>query len=124
MVAAMAAGSVFMWIGIPVGLVYLASRVADSSQPSLGPYLLILLGLPLGMGLVGRLLSILDRRYAAMLGQQRRYRPAWTKSMRGERGSTHKWTVLDSVMLWSVLVALLLSAIWFFAFAGSPLPSV
>lgn len=124
MVAAMAAGSVFMWIGIPVGLIYLASRVADSSQPSLGPYLLILLGLPLGMGLVGRLLSILDRRYAAMLGQQRRYRPAWTKSMRGERGSTHKWTVLDSVMLWSVLVALLLSAIWFFAFAGSPLPSV
>lgn len=124
MVAAMAAGSVFMWIGIPVGLIYLASRVADSSQPSLGPYLLILLGLPLGMGLVGRLLSILDRRYAAMLGQERRYRPAWTKSMRGERGSTHKWTVLDSVMLWSVLVALLLSAIWFFAFAGSPLPSV
>lgn len=124
MVAAMAAGSVFMWIGIPVGLIYLASRVADSSQPSLGPYLLILLGLPIGMGLVGRLLGILDRRYAAMLGQQRRYRPAWTKSMRGERGSTHKWTVLDSVMLWSVLLALLLSAIWFFAFAGSPLPSV
>lgn len=124
MVAAMAAGSVFMWIGIPVGLIYLASRVADSSQPSLGPYLLILLGLPIGMGLVGRLLGVLDRRYAAMLGQQRRYRPAWTKSMRGERGSTHKWTVLDSVMLWSVLLALLLSAIWFFAFAGSPLPSV
>lgn len=123
MVAAMAVGSVIMWLGIPVGLIWLASRVADSSRPSLGPYLLIIVGLPIGMGLVGRLLGVIDRRYAAAMGEDRRYRPAWTKSMRGERGSQHKWTVLDTVMLWSVLAAVLLSAIWFFVFAGSPLPS-
>jgi hypothetical protein len=123
-VALMALGSVFMWIGIPVGLLYLASLIAGSSRPSMGPYLLVLIGLPLGMGLVGKALAVLDRRYAERLGEERRYRPAWTKSMRGERESTHRWTVLDTVMLWSVLIALLLTAIWFFAFAGSPLPPV
>lgn len=124
MVVAMVVGSIAMWIGVPVGLIWLASRVADSTQPSLGPYLLIFIGLPVGMGLIGRLLGALDRRYAAALGEERRYRPAWTKSMRGERESSHRWTVLDTVMLWSVLAAVLASAVWFFAFAGSPLPSV
>ena len=46
LVLLMAVGSVVMWIGVPVGLIYLASRVADSSQPSAGPYLLVLIGLP------------------------------------------------------------------------------
>lgn len=122
MVAAMAVGSVVMWIGIPVGLLYVASQVADSSRPSMGPYLLIIIGLPLGMALVGRVLGVIDRRYASRMGEQRRYRPAWTKSMRGERGSSHKWTVLDTVMLWSVLIAMTASAVWFFGFAGSSLP--
>jgi hypothetical protein len=124
MVALMAVGSIVMWIGIPLGLIYLASQVAESSRPSLGPYLIVFLGLPICMGLMGKLLSMLDRRYAAMQGIDRRYRPGWTKSMRGERGSSHKWTVLDTVMLWSVIAALVASAIWFFGFAGSPLPSV
>lgn len=124
MVALMALGSVVMWIGIPVLLIFIASRVADSSQPSMGPYLLILFGLPIGMALMGKLLGMLDRRYAAALGEERRYRPGWTKSMRGERGSLHKWTVLDSVMLWSVIAAATASAIWFFGFAGSSLPNV
>jgi hypothetical protein len=88
----------------------------------MGPYLLVLIGLPVGMALVGKGLGALDRRYARMLGEERRYRPAWTKSMRAERGSGHKWTVLDSVMLWSVITAVIASAIWFFFFAGSSLP--
>jgi hypothetical protein len=124
MVLVMALGSVFMWIGVPVILLYAASRIANSSQPSMGPYLLVLIGLPVGMGLVGKGLSALDRRYARMLGEERRYRPAWTRSMRGERESGHKWTVLDTVMLWSVVTAVLASAVWFFGFAGSSLPNV
>ncbi len=43
--------------------------------------------------------------------------------MRGERSSPRPATVLDVVMVSSVLVALLAIAVWFFAFAGSSLPS-
>ena len=37
LIALMAVGSVLMWIGVPVGLVYLASRLADSPTPSATP---------------------------------------------------------------------------------------
>jgi len=47
---------------------------------------------------------------------------AWMKSMRGERERKRRRSVLDSVMIVSVGVALLLFGIWFFAFAGSSLP--
>ena len=40
LVLLMAVGSVVMWIGVPLGLIYLASQLADSSRPSVGPYLL------------------------------------------------------------------------------------
>ena len=61
LIALMAIGSVVMWIGVPVGLIYLASRLADSSKPSMGPYVLILVGLAAGMMAVGKLLGALDR---------------------------------------------------------------
>jgi hypothetical protein len=53
-VALMALGSVVMWIGVPLGLVYLASKLANSPKPSMGPYLLIILGLPVGMAAVAK----------------------------------------------------------------------
>jgi hypothetical protein len=43
--------------------------------------------------------------------------------MRGERSSTRDRGVLDSVMLVSVSAAFVLFGIWFFAFAGSSLPT-
>ena len=45
----MAVGSVFLWIGVPVGWLYLASRMVKTSQPTLGPYLLVIFGIPVTM---------------------------------------------------------------------------
>src|SRR5215207_1846189 len=61
LVLLMAAGSVLMWIGLPLGLIWLVSALTDSSQPSMGPYLLILIGLPVGMFAIGKVLGALDR---------------------------------------------------------------
>ena len=124
LIALMAVGSVLMWIGVPVGLVYLASRLADSPTPSMGPYLLILVGLPVGMVAVGRVLGALDRYHGRVAGLDdgRPQQATWLKSMRGERERRRRRSVLDTVMMISVAVALALSAIWFFGFAGSSLP--
>jgi hypothetical protein len=126
LVLLMAAGSVVMWIGLPLGLIWLASALTDSSQPSMGPYLLILLGLPVGMFAIGKLLGMLDRAHGRVTGRidDGPQRAAWLRSMRDERGPRRKQrSVLDTVMIVSVLLALLVGAIWFLAFAGSPLPS-
>jgi hypothetical protein len=124
LIALMAIGSVVMWIGVPVALIYAASRLADSPNPSMGPYVLILVGLPLGMMAVGKLLGALDRYHGRVTGLDdgRPEQAAWMKSMRGDRERKRRRSVLDSVMIASVGVALLLFGIWFFAFAGSSLP--
>ena len=120
----MAVGSVVMWIGVPLGLIYVASQLASSSNPTVGPYVLVLVGLPVGMALVGKCLGILDRAHARLTGRvDTTRRPAtWMRSMRAERVSTRRAGVLDRVMIASVAVALLAFAIWFFGFAGSSLP--
>jgi hypothetical protein len=124
LIALMAIGSVLMWIGLPVGLIYLASQVADSPKPSMGPYLLIIVGLPLGMIAIGKVLGTLDRYHGRLTGldEHKPMQAAWMKSMRGERERKRRRSVLDTVMMISVVVALLAAAVWFFGFAGSSLP--
>jgi hypothetical protein len=124
LVVLMAIGSVVMWIGVPLGLVYAASKLASSSEPSLGPYLLVLIGLPIGMAVVGKGLGSLDRAHQRMtgIGDEGRYRGAWTRSMRGERTSTRRGGILDRVMMISVAAAVVVFGVWFFVFAGSSLP--
>jgi hypothetical protein len=123
LVALMAIGSVVMWLGVPLGLVYLASRLADTPNPSMGPYLLVLIGLPVGMAIVGKGLGALNRAHIRLTGTAvDAYRPGWTRSMRGERKVERRGGVLDRVMIVSVAAAALAFAIWFFGFAGSSLP--
>lgn len=124
LVLLMAIGSVVMWIGVPLGLIYIASQLADSSRPSAGPYLLIILGLPIGMAIVGKFLGWLDRLHGRLTGRhEERHRATWLRSMRAERAPNRRGGVLDKVMIVSVAVALVTFAVWFFGFAGSSLPS-
>lgn len=121
----MAAGSVILWIGIPIGWIYAVSNMVNSSQPSLGPYVLLIIGIPLTMAIWGKLLFSLDHVYAKVTGQDSevRFRAPWLKSMRGERNVQRRLTVLEMTMIVSVSVALAGFAIWFFGFAGSSLPN-
>jgi hypothetical protein len=123
LVALMAVGSVVMWLGVPLALVYVASKLADTPNPSMGPYLLIIVGLPIGMAVVGKGLGWLNRLHIRLTGAEvDEYRPGWTRSMRGERVVERRGGVLDRVMIVSVAVAALVFAVWFFGFAGSSLP--
>jgi hypothetical protein len=123
LVALMAIGSVVMWLGVPLALVYVASKLADTPNPSLGPYLLIIIGLPVGMAVVGKALGWLNRQHIRLTGTEvDEYRPGWTRSMRGERQVERRGGVLDRVMIVSVALAAVIFAVWFFGFAGSSLP--
>ena len=123
LVALMALGSVVMWVGVPLGLIYLASKLADTPNPSMGPYLLVLIGLPIGMAVVGKGLGLLNRAHIRLTGAEvDAYRPGWTRSMRAERKVERRGGVLDRVMIISVGLAVVLAAVWFFGFAGSSLP--
>jgi hypothetical protein len=118
----MGIGSIAMWLGVPIGLIYAVSKMVDSTQPQMGPYLIILFGVPIGMTVIGKGLGALDRYYIRKTGGiQERYRAGWLRSMRGERkeSSTSHWKVLDAVMIVSVSLAGIAMGVWFFFFAGS-----
>jgi hypothetical protein len=118
----MGLGSIAMWLGVPIGLIYGVSKMVSSTQPQLGPYLIILFGVPIGMTIVGKGLGALDRYYTRHTGgMQERYRAGWLKSMRGESKGKQEssWKVLDAVMIASVSLAGLAMGVWFLFFAGS-----
>jgi hypothetical protein len=125
LVVVMAVGSVVMWLVSPVAWLWIASRMTDSSQPSLGPYLLVLIGMALTAVAIGKFLGMVNRTHMRVTGRlhDKREHASWNRSMRGERRSVNDRGVLEQVMAISVSCALVLFGIWFFAFAGSSLPT-
>ena len=124
LVIAMAIGSVFLWIGIPALWIYGVSQTVDTTQPQIGPYLAIIVGVPVSMFVFGRLLYRMNQAYESVTGQtsQVRVQLPWHRSMRGERDVGRRTTVLEFVMICSVSLCLVVFLIWFLFFAGSSLP--
>jgi hypothetical protein len=124
LVVVMAVGSIVIWLVSPVAWLFLASRMTSSSQPSLGPYLLVIVGMALTAVVIGKLLGMVNRTHMRVTGRMhdKRDHATWNRSMRGERSSTTDRGVLEQVMAISVSCALVAFGIWFFAFAGSSLP--
>jgi hypothetical protein len=50
-------------------------------------------------------------------------RPSWLKSMRDSGGAAGTTTVVEAVMMGSVLLAGFVFVGWFFLLAGSPIPN-
>ena len=119
LVLVMAVGSILMWIGVPAFWLWVASRIANSSQPSLGLYVLVLIGIAVSMAVIGKGLGTINHIHMDITGNlpQKREQTIWLRSMRGEREVRRDTGVLGIVMAWSVSVALLLFGIWFFLFA-------
>jgi hypothetical protein len=114
-----------LWTLIPLGWVYIASKVAQSQFPSIGPYMLVVVGIIVTVlgdaWLIGRLNDL----YVRVTGTNRLVasRPGWLKSMRDAAPIQSSVTVVEAVMMSSVMLAALALITWFFLLAGSPLPN-
>lgn len=124
LVLGMALGSVVMWLAIPAGWVLLAAQVSQTSRPTMLPLVMVLVGAPLTMLPMMRVLHAMDQRHQRLLGvQDDRRRPApWRESMRDAEQKGPQ-SVLAVVMVLSVAIAFAAFGVWFFLFAGSSLPS-
>ncbi len=125
-VAVMMLGAVSMWTVIPFGWIWVGSMLSSSQQPSGGPYMVVFVGIVCSIIAMAWVLSRLNRLYARIMGSASlpgRYLPAWRKSLSDEREGPHGISVLEAVILASVLLAGAAMAIWFFIAAGSPLPN-
>ena len=116
-----------LWTAIPVGWIWIGSQVTTTQFPAAGPYAVVGVGIILTIVLDAWLIGRLNALYVRITGTNRLapMRPSWLKSM-GESESDEgprSTTVVEAVMMGSVLLAGAVFISWFFLLAGSPLPN-
>jgi hypothetical protein len=114
-----------LWTLIPLGWVYIASKLAHSQFPSIGPYMIVIVGIIVTVLIDAWIIGRLNDLYVRVTGSNRlvQSRPGWLKSMRDTGPVQNSVTVVEAVMMSSVMLAALALMIWFFLLAGSPLPN-
>jgi hypothetical protein len=114
-----------LWTLIPLGWVYIASKLAHSQFPSIGPYMVVIVGIILTVLADAWLIGRLNDLYVRVTGTNRLVasRPGWMKSMRDAAPVRNSVTVVEAVMMSSVMLAAVALIAWFFLLAGSPIPT-
>jgi hypothetical protein len=115
-----------LWTAIPVGWLWIGSKVATTQFPAVGPYAVVAIGIILTVVVDAWLIGRLNALYMRITGTNRLapMRPTWLKSMRDSGGdAAGTTTVVEAVMMGSVLLAGAVFVSWFFLLAGSPLPN-
>jgi hypothetical protein len=130
----LAAGVVFIvmllaalsiWTAIPLSWIYIGSKVSETQFPSGGPYFVVAVGIVVSIVVIAWLIGRLNRLYIQITGTNRLgpMRPAWLKSMRDTSSQAGTTTVVEAVLMGSVILAALCLTFWFFLLAGSPIPN-
>ncbi len=114
-----------LWTAVPLSWLYIGSKVSETQFPSGGPYAVTGIGLILSILVVAWLISRLNELYIRITGTNRvvAIRPTWLKSMRDTGPAPSNVTVVEAVLMASVMLAALALTLWFFLLAGSPLPN-
>jgi hypothetical protein len=114
-----------LWTLIPLGWVYIGSKASQSQFPSIGPYMVVIVGIVVTVLVDAWVIGRLNDLYIRVTGSNRLVatRPSWLKSMRDAAPVQNSVTVVEAVMIASVMLAALALVVWFFLLAGSPLPN-
>lgn len=120
LVAAMFLGSIAMWAGSPALWLWLASQGGLVSQSSMNSLLMVIVGIPVTMVLVAKLLARLDARYTESFGRAQTTRLSAARWLHSVRGGTDQEqpSMLDKVMVVSIGLAMLCFGIWFAFFSS------
>jgi hypothetical protein len=114
-----------LWTAIPLGWIFIGSKVSDTQFPSEGPYAVVAIGILVSIVFDAWLIGRLNALYMRVTGTNRLspMRPTWLRSMRDSTAPAGTTTVVEAVLMGSVLLACAVFVAWFFLLAGSPLPN-
>ena len=120
---AMLLAALSLWTAIPLSWIYIGSKLSHTQFPSGGPYMVVAVGIVVSIVAIGWLISRLNDLYIRITGTNRLapMRPTWLKSMRDTGSAVGTTTVVEAVLMGSVLLAALALTVWFFLLAGSPI---
>src|SRR4051812_2277229 len=121
---ALAAGLVFVAMllaafslctAIPRSWVSIASKLSETQFPGGAPYAVVAVGIVTSILIVAWLIGRLNDLYIRITGANRLapMRPGWLKSMRDTSPVANSVTVVEAVLMTSVMLAALALALWF-----------
>jgi hypothetical protein len=119
----MVTGSLALWIGSPALWLWLTSKLQSGTQATMGPYLLLLAGIIVTSVTLAKGLAKLNALYAKATRSEAiiNIHLPWHRMRGAEHESrVRPVTVLDVVMVTSVLVALASFAVWFLVVQPTP----
>jgi hypothetical protein len=121
---AMLLAALSLWTALPLSWLYIGSKVSKTQFPAETPYAVVILGLIVSIVCVAWMISRLNRLYVEVTGTNRLapMRPAWMRSMRDTAAPASTTTVVEAVLMGSVMLAAAALCGWFFLLAGSPIP--
>jgi hypothetical protein len=111
MLAIMFVGSLVLWVGLPLGCLYVGSRVQDATHSVGAAIAAMALGVVVGIFAIVPLLGFLNRKHV---------------EVRAARGlDTYGQAPLEGVLVVSAAIAIVGFGVWFFFLSGAtPLPFV
>ena len=122
---AMLVAAFALWTAIPLSWIYIASKVSHTQFPSGGPYAVVVGGILVSVLIDAWLIGRLNSLYIRITGTNRinPLRSTWLRSMRDSGPAYNSVTVVEAVMMSSVLLAAVALIVWFFLLSGSPIPN-
>ena len=113
-----------LWTIVPLIWLWIGSKVAATQFPSLGPYVIVLVGVVATIMFAAWVLGWMNELYLNLTGTHTvdPIRLGWLRSLRDSEAQ-HPPTLLEFVVVGSVLLAATCLLFWFLFFAGSPLPT-
>lgn len=122
---AMLVAAFSLWTAIPLSWIYIASKLSETQFPSGGPYAIVAVGIVASILFVAWLIGRLNTLYVRITGTNRLepIRRTWLKSMRDTAPIRGSVTVVEAVMMASVILAALAFTVWYVLWAGSPIPN-
>ena len=121
---AMTLAALSLWTVVPIGWIWIGSKIASSQFPSGGPYMVTFFGIVASILILGWVIGWLNRYFVRLTGSDSvaSIRPIWLRSSR-DTVVARRTTVLEAVIASSVVLAIVTFGVWFFVAAGSPLPN-
>lgn len=118
----MVVGSLSLWVGSPLFWLWLTSKLqSNGTQAKMGPYALLLVGLILSSVAIAKGLASLQRLFGRVTGTTPTVHVIlpWRRSLRGGRSQKRETdgrlplSMLDVVMVISVMVAVAAFLVWY-----------
>jgi len=114
-----------LWTAIPLIWLWIGSQLAATQFPSMGPYAVVLFGVIISILIMAWLIGLMNELYLKLTGSRdvAPIRLGWMKSLRDSARTQEPPTVLETVIVGSVVLAAISMFVWFFTIAGSSLGS-